>query len=121
MADTKNKKWERGVTCGAFDLVHAGHMLVFKECKEYCDHLTIFLQTDPSIDRPEKHRPIMTVEERMTILKGVRYVDDIITYDTEKKLYELLSDLPADTVRIVGADWRGKKFTGWDLSLPVVF
>jgi glycerol-3-phosphate cytidylyltransferase len=115
------KKWARGVTAGAFDLAHAGHVLMFKECKEYCDHLTVFLHTDPSIDRPEKHHPIMSIEERMTILRSNRYIDDIITYDTERQLYGMLEALPEDTVRVIGADWKGKQYTGHDLALPVVF
>lgn len=116
------KKYTHGITCGAFDLMHAGHMMMFKECKEHCEFLTVFLQTDPSIDRPEKNRPVMSLEERLTILRGVRYIDDVIVYETESDLYELLKALsPDNTVRIVGADWRGKKFTGWDLPIPVVF
>ena len=115
------KKWPRGVTAGAFDLAHAGHVMMFEECKEHCERLTIFLQSDPSIDRPEKHKPIMSLEERMILLRANRYVDDIILYDTEAQLYELLASLPSDTVRIIGGDWRGKKYTGNDLSLPVVF
>jgi glycerol-3-phosphate cytidylyltransferase len=115
------KGMKKGFTCGSFDLVHAGHMMMFKECKEHCDRLTVFLQIDPSLDRPDKHQPIMSVGERITILEGVRFIDEIVTYRTEKELYDLLEKLPPDTIRIIGEDWRGKKFTGWDLPFPVVF
>lgn len=111
-----------GFTCGAFDLCHAGHILMFKDCKEVCDHLIIFLQEDPSVDigyrKVEKNQiknsPVMSLEERKIILEGVKYVDEIITYTTEKDLYEKLKNTKAD-VRIIGADWEGKKYTGWDL------
>lgn len=111
-----------GFTCGAFDLCHAGHMLMFKECKEHCDYLIVGLHTDPTLDRPEKNKPIQSLEERRIQLEGIRYVDQIITYDTEKELYELLSKNPHNfDIRIIGADWEGKPFTGHDLPLLTAF
>ena len=111
-----------GFTCGAFDLCHAGHMLMLKECKEYCDFLIVGLQTDPTIDRPEKNKPVQDLEERRTQLEAVKYIDKIVTYDTEKDLYELLANNPHGiNVRIIGADWEGKPFTGHDLPLETVF
>jgi glycerol-3-phosphate cytidylyltransferase len=111
-----------GFTCGAFDLCHAGHMLMFKECKEHCDYLIVGLHTDPTIDRPEKNKPVQTLEERMIQLEAVKYIDKIITYTTETELYELLRiNTHNITIRIVGTDWEGKSFTGDDLPLPVVF
>lgn len=113
---------KKGFTCGAFDLCHAGHILMFKECKEMCDYLIVGLQTDPSIDRPDKNKPIQTVEERLIQLEGIKYIDQIILYDTEKDLYELLrkNELGID-VRILGEDWKGKRFTGDDLPLETIF
>jgi glycerol-3-phosphate cytidylyltransferase len=118
------KKYHTGFTCGAFDLCHAGHMLMFKDCKEVCDHLIVALQTDPTLDPgyrdKMKNKPVMSFEERRIILEGIKYVDEIVTYSTEADLYALLKSLNYD-VRIVGADWKGKKFTGWDLKKPVHF
>jgi glycerol-3-phosphate cytidylyltransferase len=111
-----------GFTCGAFDLCHAGHVLAFKECKNHCDYLIVGLQTDPSIDRPEKHTPIQSLEERMIQLEGLKYIDKIVTYTTEADLYKLLSENTLGlTVRLLGEDWKGKEFTGYDLPIPVVF
>ncbi|MBP6949020.1 MAG: adenylyltransferase/cytidyltransferase family protein [Candidatus Pacebacteria bacterium] len=111
-----------GFTCGAFDLCHAGHMLMFKECKEYCDFLIVGLHTDPSIDRPEKNKPVQSVEERMIQLEAIKYIDKIITYTTEKELYALLSENPHNIdMRIIGSDWKGKLYTGHDLPLTVLF
>jgi len=113
---------KKGFTCGAFDLCHAGHVLMFKECKEVCDYLIIGLHTDPSIDRPEKNKPIQSTEERRIILEGIRYIDEVVTYDTEDDLYALLEKNDLDIgVRIIGADWKEKDFTGKDLSIPVHF
>lgn len=114
-----------GFTCGAFDLCHAGHMLVFKEAKTLCDYLIVFLQDDPSVDRASyrgkpKNKPVMSLEERKIILEGIKYIDEIITYTTEDDLYGKLKNLKADT-RIIGADWKGKKFTGWDLPFEVYY
>ncbi len=113
---------KKGFTCGAFDLCHAGHILVFKECKQVCDYLIVGLQSDPSIDRPEKNKPVMSVEERKIILGAIRYVDEIVTYDTEAELYEMLkkNKLGID-VRIIGTDWKGKPYTGHDLPIPMYF
>jgi glycerol-3-phosphate cytidylyltransferase len=109
----------RGITAGAFDLLHAGHCLMLKEAKDYCDHLTVCLQTDPTVDRPEKNKPVQTVDERLIQLEACRYVDDIVIYTTEDELYEILKG-PYD-VRIIGADWKGKNYTGHDLPIRTVF
>lgn len=116
------KKIKKGFTAGAFDLCHAGHMLVFKECKKVCDYLIVGLQADPSVDRPEKNKPIMSVEERKIILDSIKYVDEVIVYETEADLYNLLKEnkLGID-VRILGADWKGKSFTGHALPIPIYF
>ncbi len=111
-----------GVTVGAFDLCHAGHMLVFQECRTVCQYLIVGLQSDPSIDRPEKNKPIMSLEERKIILGSIKYIDEIFIYDTEAQLYETLKEnkLGID-VRIIGADWKGKEYTGHDLPIEMYF
>ena len=117
----KKKKYKVGFTCGAFDLCHAGHMLMFRDCKKICECLIVGLQIDPSLKIDASYRnkiknsPIMSIEERRIILEGIKYVDEIVEYATEADLRELLKNLKFD-VRILGADWKGKKYTGWDLK-----
>ena len=113
-----NKK--TGFTCGSFDLLHAGHSLMLKECKDHCNYLIVGLQRDPSVDRSDKNKPVQDYEERNIMLSSIRWVDEIIYYDTEDDLQELLQMLDID-IRIIGADWKGKKYTGWELNIPVVF
>lgn len=112
-----------GFTAGAFDLCHAGHMLMFKEAKEQCDYLIVGLHSDPAIDRPgTKNRPIMSIEEREIILRGIKYIDEIVHYDTEADLYKLLKENTLNIdVRILGVEYKGKEFTGHDLPMPVYF
>lgn len=110
----------KGLTAGSFDLLHAGHVMMLKEVRAQCDYLIVALQTDPTLDRPKKHKPIETVEERIIRLKGCKYVDQIVTYDREFDLYNLLLDLKPD-IRFLGEDWKGKKFTGFELPIKVVF
>lgn len=110
----------RGFTCGAFDLLHAGHALMLKECRDHCDYLIVGLQKDPSIDRSNKNKPVQSYEERDIMIKSIKWVDTVVYYDTESDLYELLQKLDID-IRIIGDDWRGKKYTGWDLKIPVAF
>ena len=109
-----------GFTCGAFDLLHAGHVLMLKEARDQCDYLIVGLQTDPSIDRQEKNKPIQSLEERQVQLDAIRFVDEILIYKTEKDLFELLQRVKPD-LRIIGADHRGKKFTGCELPMEVYF
>jgi glycerol-3-phosphate cytidylyltransferase len=109
-----------GFTCGALDLLHAGHVLMLEECKNKCDYLIVGLQTDPSIDRKEKNKPIETVEERTIRLNGCKYVDEVIVYETELDLYNLLKGLKPN-VRFVGEDHKDKPFTGDDLEIRVIF
>ncbi|MFA5095320.1 MAG: adenylyltransferase/cytidyltransferase family protein [Candidatus Paceibacterota bacterium] len=109
----------KGFTCGAMDLLHAGHVLMLKECREQCDYLIVGLQDDPSITDvsyrgKKKNKPIETLEERKIRLEGCKYVDQIIVYKTEEDLYELLKNLKPD-VRFVGMDWKGKHVTGDNL------
>ncbi len=100
-----------GFTCGAFDLLHAGHIVMLKEAKSECDHLIVGLQTDPSIDRQDKSQPIQSVFERYVQLSAVKYVNEIIPYDTEQSLLDLLEATPIH-LRFVGEDWSEKHFTG---------
>ena len=103
-----------GFTCSSFDLLHAGHTLMLEEAKAQCDYLIVGLQTDPSIDRPTKNKPVQTVVERYLQLRACKYVDEIIPYETESDLLEILKGIDYD-VRFVGDDWRDKPFTGHDL------
>ncbi|HEY0908470.1 MAG TPA: adenylyltransferase/cytidyltransferase family protein [Candidatus Paceibacterota bacterium] len=116
----KNNTQTVGFTCGAMDLLHAGHVLMLKECRSQCDKLIVALQSDPSIDRVAKNRPIQSMEERQIQLEGCRYVDEIVHYDTEADLVNLLKTIKPD-VRFLGADWKDKKFTGHDLPIKVIF
>ena len=109
-----------GFTCSSFDLLHAGHLIMLKDAKSKCDKLIVGLQTDPSIDRKEKNKPIQSLEERKIQLEAVKYVDEIITYETELDLKKLLDELDPD-IRILGSDWKGKPFTGYSLHIPIYF
>jgi glycerol-3-phosphate cytidylyltransferase len=109
-----------GFTCGAFDILHAGHVLMLKEAKGACDYLVVGVQSDPSIDRSNKNMPIQSYDERILMVEAIKYVDEIILYDTETDLINLLQRLKPD-VRILGADWEGKKYTGWDLPIEPYF
>lgn len=100
-----------GFTCSTFDLLHAGHVTMLREAKDQCDYLIVGLQTDPSIDRPEKNAPVQTVVERYTQLNGIRYVDEIIPYNSEKDLEDILT-MYTIHVRILGEEYKDKTFTG---------
>jgi glycerol-3-phosphate cytidylyltransferase len=96
-------------------------MLMFEEVKNQCDHLIVGLQNDPSIDRPEKNKPVQSIVERQIQLHAIRYIDDVIVYNTEADLLDLLKTLPI-SVRFVGEDHKDKDFTGRHLDVhPIVF
>lgn len=101
-----------GITFSTFDLFHAGHVAMLAEAKNHCDYLIAGLQTDPTIDRPtEKNKPIQSIVERQIQLSACRYVDEVVIYQTEQDLTDLLLILPLD-VRILGVEYENQKFTG---------
>ena len=103
-----------GITFSCFDLFHAGHVAMLQEAKTQCDYLIVGLQTDPTIDRPEKNQPIQSVFERYMQLKACKYIDEIIPYATEKDVEDILLTYHID-VRIIGEDYIDQNFTGKDL------
>ncbi len=109
---------EIGITAGTFDLVHAGHVLMLKEASEQCDYLIVALQTDPTIDREDKNKPIQTMYERFVQLNGCKYVDEIIPYETEDDLYTLIMNNNVD-VRIIGNEYRNEDFTAREVGLDI--
>lgn len=102
---------EIGFTCSSFDLLHAGHVAMLAEARSHCDYLVVGLQIDPTIDRPEKNFPVQSIVERYIQIAGVRYIDDVVVYNTENDLENLLKILPI-TVRILGMEYQDREFTG---------
>tara|TARA_Y100001972_G_scaffold120011_1_gene161973 strand:+ start:377 stop:826 length:450 start_codon:yes stop_codon:yes gene_type:complete len=100
-----------GFTCSTFDLLHAGHVVMLEEAKRHCDYLIVGLQTDPTIDRPDKNTPIQSIVERQIQLSAIKYVDEVVCYTTEADLEDLLLTLPIN-VRIIGDEYKTKSFTG---------
>ena len=103
-----------GITFSTFDLLHAGHIAMLREAKTVCDHLICGLQVDPTIDRLEKNQPVQTLVERWTQLQGVKYVDEIIPYQSEKDVEDILKLFQID-VKIMGQEYKDKDFTGKDI------
>ena len=108
----------KGVVAGNFDVIHPGYVKTFRECKENCDHFTVLLHTDPTIERPNKLKPILSVDERIEILSSIKYIDDIKVYTYEKELIELLKDNKF-SIRFLGDDYIGKSYTGIELNIKV--
>ena len=103
-----------GITFSTFDLMHAGHVAMLSEAKNHCDYLICGLQTDPTIDRPDtKNKPVQSIVERQIQLAACRYVDEVVVYQTEDDLNDLLLILPID-VRILGVEYQNKDFTGME-------
>ena len=114
-----------GITFSTFDMLHAGHIAMLSEAKNHCDYLICGLQTDPTIDRPEtKNHPIQSIVERQIQLSACRYVDEVVVYQTEQDLVDLLLILPLD-VRILGVEYQDKNFSGrdecYDRGIEIVF
>jgi glycerol-3-phosphate cytidylyltransferase len=101
-----------GITFSTFDMLHAGHIAMLSEAKNHCDYLIAGLQTDPTIDRPDtKNKPIQSIVERQIQLAACRYVDEVVVYQTEQDLVDLLLILPLD-VRVLGVEYENTNFTG---------
>ena len=109
-----------GFSCSTFDLLHAGHIVMLEEAKRHCDHLIVGLQNDPTLDRPEKNKPVQSIVERQLQLAAVKYVDEIIVYNTEADLVDILLSLPID-VRVIGEEYRDIEFTGKELPIEIIY
>lgn len=103
-----------GITASTFDLLHAGHIMMLREAKQQCDHLICALQVDPSVDRLDKNHPVQTLVERYVQLAAVKYVDEVVVYQTEKDLEDILEMYPIE-VRILGEEYKDKDFTGREI------
>lgn len=103
-----------GITFSTFDLLHAGHIAMLSEAKNHCDYLIAGLQTDPTLDRATKNSPVQSIVERQIQLQATRYVDEIVVYQTEKDLEDILLSMPID-VRILGVEYENRDFTGKDI------
>jgi glycerol-3-phosphate cytidylyltransferase len=114
-----------GITFSTFDMLHAGHIAMLSEAKNHCDYLIAGLQTDPTIDRPDtKNKPVQSIVERQIQLAACRYVDEVVVYQTEQDLLDLLLILPVN-VRILGVEYKDKDFSGqeecYDRGIEIVF
>jgi len=113
-----------GITFGAFDLLHAGHVTMLAEAKQHCDYLIVGLQNDPSVDRAEKNKPVQSIFERQLQVTACRFVDEVVVYNTEADVLDVLKALPVD-VRIIGSDYIDKDFTGKqycvDAAIDIVY
>lgn len=103
-----------GFVASAFDLFHAGHVVMLEEAKRHCDYLIVAIQTDPTLDRDSKNRPVQSIVERQIQVKACKYVDEIVIYSTESELEDLLKTLPIN-IRILGVEYADKEFTGKDI------
>ena len=123
--ELKSEGKKIGIVFSTFDLLHAGHIAMLAEVKNHCDYLIAGLQTDPTIDRPDsKNPPVQSIVERQITLSATRYVDEIVVYQTEKDLEDILLTLPID-VRILGVEYQNQEFTGRDIcfdrGIAIVF
>jgi|TARA_B100000073_G_scaffold197568_1_gene163632 glycerol-3-phosphate cytidylyltransferase len=109
-----------GFTCGAFDLLHAGHVVMLQEAKNNCDFLIVGLQTDPTLDRSDKNKPVQSIYERYIQLHGIEAVDEVIPYDRESSLMDILTTKPID-IRFVGEEYKDKQFTGQHLDIEIYY
>jgi glycerol-3-phosphate cytidylyltransferase len=110
--ELKDKGLKIGITVSTFDLLHAGHIAMLAEARNHCDYLIAGLQTDPTIDRPDtKNKPVQSIVERQIQLASCRFVDEVVVYQTEQDLIDLLLILPID-VRILGVEYKDRDFTG---------
>jgi glycerol-3-phosphate cytidylyltransferase len=110
----------KGIVAGAFDLIHPGYVRMFKECKLYCTHLTVALHKDPSTERDNKISPVNTVDERIEILNSIKYIDDVVVYETENQFHDYLKSGNYN-VRFLGEDYLDCNYTGKDIPIDIVF
>jgi glycerol-3-phosphate cytidylyltransferase len=114
----REQKLVKGFVASTFDLIHPGYVLMLEEAKTVCDYLVCAIQIDPTFNRKEKNKPVQTFHERKTILSAIKYVDEIVEYTSENELETLLKTIQPD-IRILGTDYKGKRYTGEELHIPI--
>jgi len=110
-----------GFACGVFDMFHAGHVLMLKECKEHCDYLIVALNKAENISEkinPNKKTPLYSIEERKLIMASCKYVDEVLEYNSEEELLLIMKNRKPD-IRFLGEDYKGKAITGAELNIPI--
>jgi len=114
---------DRGLIAGSFDIIHPGYVRMFREAKEKaCSHLIVALQDDPTLDRPNKLKPVQSWQDRKEILESIKWIDEIWYYSTEQELHDLIKNNRSNIdVRILGADYIGRSFTGGEFQIPVYY
>ena len=114
-------KYKKGIICGSFDLIHPGYVRQFKDAKTVCSKVIVALQGDPTLDRPDKCKPIQSLDDRIEVLSVIDCVDEVVTYNTEAELLRLLEEVDYD-VRVLGSDYEGNNsYTGVELNKPVYY
>ena len=111
---------KKGVIAGNFDVIHPGYIKMFRECKDNCTEFIVLLHSDPSIERPNKIKPILSVDERIETLMSIKYIDNVFTYTYENELIDLLKKIKPD-IRFLGDDYKGRSYTGYDLKIPIYY
>ena len=83
MADKENEigHYHVGYVCGAYDLFHVGHLRLLKRCKEHCDYLIVGIDSDELVEYYKNRKPYIPEEERLEIVRAVKYVDDAVMVD----------------------------------------
>ena len=114
------EKGRIGFTAGNFDLLHPGYIYTFETAKEHCDYFMVFLQRDPSLHRKSKYKPVIPLYERYKTLMAIKYIDEVVTYQTEEELLNLI-EFYKPNLRILGDDYIGKRFTGDHLPIEVLY
>ena len=117
---TKKILPKRGFIAGSFDCIHPGYIKMFQEAKKYCDYLVIGLHEDPTLERPSKIKPLLSVKDRVDILNSIKYIDEVCVYATEEDLKKMLLEKNI-TIRYLGDDYIDRNYTGYDLNIPVIF
>jgi len=110
-----------GFACGVFDLFHAGHVLMLQECKEHCDYLIVAVNAAENYSdkiNPGKRKPIFSLDERKLILENSKYVDHVLTYNSEEELLDILKSSGIQ-IRFLGEDYKNKPITGQDLGIEI--
>lgn len=118
--EEKKKKYNTGILTGAFDVIHPGYIALLKDAKSVCEHVIVALHEDPSVENKKKDKPVLNVHDRKDILLAMRYVDEVLIYQTEADLVALLKKVNP-SVRILGSDYRDKPITGAELSIPIYY
>ena len=108
-------------TNGCFDILHRGHIELFKYAKSLGDYLIVGVDTDEKVKKDKgSDRPINSIDDRIVMLESIIFIDEVVWFESTEGLENLVKKISPDAM-VIGSDWRGKSVIGQEYTKELIF